>query len=198
VDDFLLEALEEAAEPMREYYRVIDGAQAKPGLPAFFLERSKLMYGALREGGCPARKATPRLAVRERIARLRLYTRYVELFALQAGASESAKWPALCRFVRHAYRMRDEGMVGYGIVPGYVKGARTVDLRPARRRTGDEELLMAEGDAAPGPEMRDCLVDTPFTEAEIEAMLEGNAVMTVPEQETPSLPSVMTDDVPAE
>jgi hypothetical protein len=47
------------------------------------------------------------------------------------------------------------------------------------------------------PEERDLLMDTPFTEAGTEAVLEGKAVMTVPQEEMPSLPAGAPEDVPA-
>jgi hypothetical protein len=175
VDDFLARAFGDAAEPMREYWQVVDGSQQKPGSHAFFLDRANRMYVALRE----ARSATADPAVRQRIDQLVLYARYVELFARHGQARGPDKWPALCRFVRHAYRMREANMVGYGVVLGYVPGAKTVELRPLLRPTAEEQALMEPG-------TRDNRVDAPFTEAEIEAMLDGSCRDPMPEEEAPA------------
>lgn len=171
VDDFLVKAFEEAAEPMREYYRVIDGSQQQPGSFEFFLGRAKLMYAALKE----ARHATKNPAVRERIDRLVLYTRFVELYALQGLAKGGDRWPARCRFVRHAYRMREKGMVGFGVVSGFMDGMKSVELYPVRRKT-DRAVALLESDEV------DRGVDAPFQEAEIVAMLEGTCKDPVPEE----------------
>jgi hypothetical protein len=157
---------------MREYWRVVDGSQQKPGSHAFFLDRATRMYAALRE----ARGATADPAVRKRIDHLTLYARYVELFARHGQAKGEDKWPALCRFVRHAYRMRDANMVGYGVVLGYVAGAKTVEMRPLLRQTAEERALMEPGS-------RDNRVDKPFAAAEIEAMLDGSYRDPVPEED---------------
>jgi hypothetical protein len=117
--------------------------------------------------------------VRQRIDQLVLYARYVELFARHGQARGPDKWPALCRFVRHAYRMREANMVGYGVVLGYVPGAKTVELRPLLRPTAEEQALMEPG-------TRDNRVDAPFTEAEIEAMLDGSCRDPMPEEEAPA------------
>jgi hypothetical protein len=175
VDDFLERAFGDAAEPLREYWRVVDGSQQKPGSYEFFLDRATRMYAALKE----ARAKTEEPAVRKRIDQLTLYARYVELFARHGQAKGAEKWPALCRFVRHAYRMREANMVGYGVVLGYVPGAKTVELRPLLRPTAEEQALMEPG-------TRDNRVDEPFTEAEIGAMLDGSYRDPVPAEEAPA------------
>lgn len=175
VDDFLTKAFAEAAEPMRAYYHVVDASQAKPGTAEFFLERSKLMYAALRA----ARQASARPEVRERIDRLVLYTRYVELYARSGMAKGGDKWPALCRFVRHACRMRDKGMVGFGVVTGYVDNAAKVELRPKPPPPKETELDEAK------PYVHE--VDRPFAEAEILAFLEGKAIAEAPEDTAPAV-----------
>ncbi len=70
-------------------------------------------------------------------------------------------------------------MVGYGVVLGYVPGAKTVELRPLLRPTAEEQALMEPG-------TRDNRVDAPFTEAEIEAMLDGSCRDPMPEEEAPA------------
>ena len=186
VDDFLEKAFGAAAEPMREYYRVIDGSQAKPGSGAFFLDRAARMYGALRS----AKKATTDPAIRRRLNQLVLYTRYVELFGHEAEARRTDEhFPALVRLVRFAYRIRNEGIVGaYGMVRAYVKNAKKVPLRSDLLRMEREEKQRSSLER---PEPLVHYVDKPITEEDIQAILQGKATIRVPEADLmPSRPQI--------
>lgn len=183
VDDFLQRAFGDAAEPMREYYHVIDGSQQKPGSGAFFLDRATRMYAALRA----AKQATSDPAVHKRLNQLVLYTRYVELFGHEAEARRSPEhYPALVRLVRFAYRIRDEGIVGgYGMLRGYLDGARAVPVRPKLPQS-TTELTLDE------PEPTVPYVDRPITEDDIRAILDGTAVIPTPDTEWPDAPKTDT------
>lgn len=178
VDDFLVKAFGDAAAPMREYWRVVDASQAKPGSGAFFLDRASRMYAALRL----ARKATADPAVRARLDQLVLYTRYVELFAREVMARKSkAHYAALARLVRFSYRIRHVGIVdGYGM-RGYLHGARAIPLRPKAVASTGLALSLDE----PKPVV--AYVDRPITKKEIEAILAGKSVIPVPDAKLPDM-----------
>jgi len=136
VEDFLDKAFGPAKEPMREFYRVIDGSQQKPGTPEFFAERAKLMYGALLQ----ARELVATPEQRARVDELALYTRYVELTvanwhaqaAKPAGetAEEAAqrKAAALERLVRWAYKINETGLAHWVGFINMVEGAKAIDV----------------------------------------------------------------------
>ena len=178
VDDFLEKAFGAAAEPMREYYHVIDGSQAKGGSGAFFLDRAGRMYAALRA----AKKATTDRAVHRRLNQLVLYTRYVELFGHEAEARRTDRhFPELVRLVRFAYRIRNEGIVGaYGMTRAYLNSAKKVLVRSEvleMRWKKEKESSLEE------PEPLVHYVDRPITEEDIQAILHGKATIPVPEAE---------------
>ena len=178
VDDFLERAFGTAAEPMREYYRVIDGSQAKPGSGAFFLDRAARMYAALRA----AKKATDDPAVQKRLNQLVLYTRYVELFGHEAEARRTDKhFPELVRLVRFVYRIRNERIVGaYGMVRAYVNSAKKVLVRSEVLEMEHERKKRSSLEE---PEPLVHYVDKPITEKDIQAILQGKATIPVPEAE---------------
>lgn len=104
VDDFLQRAFGPAREPMRAFYREVDGSTAHllPG------ERLARMFQALDQARTLA-KGEPE--VMARLDELVLYAHYCALFrrySLAAGAERQAAFEAL---VRHAYRMRGTMLV---------------------------------------------------------------------------------------
>ncbi|MHB9107053.1 MAG: DUF4838 domain-containing protein [Armatimonadota bacterium] len=147
VEDFLDKAFGPAKEPMREFYRVIDGSQQKPGTPAFFAERAAKMYGALLR----ARVLVQTPEQRARVDSLALYTRYVELTVQnwQAQAAKPAgetaedaarrKAAALERLVRWAYKINETGLAHWAGFVNVVNGAKAIDVRklPEGKADGD-------------------------------------------------------------
>lgn len=101
---FLSDCFGSAAEPMRTYYELIDGAN-KPLLCPDLLGR---MYGAL---ALAREAAADDEAVLGRINDLVLYTRYVELFQAYSNAEGEVRQKAFEALIRHAYRMRESMMV---------------------------------------------------------------------------------------
>jgi len=135
VDDFLNRSFGPAREPMREFYSVIDGSQAKPGTPDFFAERATRMYNSLLK----ARKLLKSQEQRSRVEDLLLYTRYVELVinnwrARDARPGENAeqatarKRTALEELIRWARKIQDTGMGHWVGVANVIEGAKTVDI----------------------------------------------------------------------
>ncbi len=98
VEDFLVRAFGPAREPMREFYRQLDGAQ--PHLVAS--DQLGRMFRALAQ----ARKLTDDPAIRARLDDLLLYAHYVDLFQLYAKANGTARQQAFETLIRHTYRMR--------------------------------------------------------------------------------------------
>ncbi len=85
-------------------------------------------------------------------------------------------WPACMRSI---ISTGIRNSLPFGVVLGYVAGAKKVELRPLLRPTAEEQALMEPG-------TRDNRVDKPFTEAEIEAILDGSYRDPVPEEEVPA------------
>jgi hypothetical protein len=98
VEDFLTRAFGPAREPMREFYRQLDGGQ--PHLVAS--DQLGRMFRSLAQ----ARRLTTDPAISARLDDLLLYARYVDLFQLYAHASGTARQQAFEALIRHAYRMR--------------------------------------------------------------------------------------------
>lgn len=103
VDDFLDRAFGTAKEPMREFYRIIDGAHTV----LVFEDRLARMFRAL----AAARRATDDPRVEARIADLVLYCRYVALYDAYRRAAGDARQAAFEALIRHTYRMRKTMMV---------------------------------------------------------------------------------------
>lgn len=98
VEDFLTRAFGPVREPMREFYRQLDGAQ--PHLVVS--DQLGRMFRTLAE----ARKLTNDPAIRARLDDLLLYARYVDLYQLYSKANGAARQQAFEVLIRHAYRMR--------------------------------------------------------------------------------------------
>ena len=95
-EDFLQRSFGPAAQPMREFYRLID-RDSRPLLSADLLGR---MYRALQKG----LDLTPQRAdIQARIGALALYARYADLWLADD----------MTVTVRHAHRIRDTGMVHF-------------------------------------------------------------------------------------
>lgn len=98
-EDFLTRAFGPAKEPMREFYKQLDGS--KPHLVAD--DQIGRMYRALAD----ARKlAADDPAVRARLHDLALYAHYCSLYQRYAAADGAARQAAFEALIRHAYRMR--------------------------------------------------------------------------------------------
>jgi len=103
VDDFLTTAFGRAAEPMREFYRQLDGG--RPHLVAD--DQLGRMFRSLEA----ATKLADTPEVRARIDDLTLYAQYASryhTYETAAGPERQASFEAL---IRHAYRMRQTMMV---------------------------------------------------------------------------------------
>jgi hypothetical protein len=105
VSDFLDRAFESARGPMKQFYKLIDGANKKSKLVREDLIAR--MYRLL----ASARRLTTNPAVHRRIDDLALYTRYVDLFDRYNSASGAARQSAFEHMIRHTYRMRKTMMV---------------------------------------------------------------------------------------
>ena len=151
VDDFLTRAFGAAKEPMREFYRQLDGS--KPHLvPSDQLGR---MFRALEQAG----KAADAPGVRGRIDDLVLYARYVDLFTRYAKANGDARQAAFEALIRHAYRMRRTMLV-------HTKGL----YRDLAHR--DKSVAIPEAAAWDVPEGRNPWKSSaPFKEAELAGFL---------------------------
>ncbi|RYD36325.1 MAG: DUF4838 domain-containing protein, partial [Verrucomicrobiaceae bacterium] len=108
-EDFLTRAFGPAKEPMREFYRQLDGA-----LPHLVrADQLGRMFRSLEQAG-KTPGVTPQ--IRARLDALTLYARYVHLFERYSKAEGTQRRQAFETLIRHAYRMRDTGMVhSYGL-----------------------------------------------------------------------------------
>ncbi|MCH5376110.1 MAG: DUF4838 domain-containing protein, partial [Planctomycetes bacterium] len=105
VDDFLTRAFGAAREPMREFYRLIDGSQRQRQLVyEDFIGR---MYRQLQR----AIELADTPEVRARLGDLVLYTRYVDLYQRYSVAKGNERQAAFAALIQHAYRMRTTMMV---------------------------------------------------------------------------------------
>jgi hypothetical protein len=98
VGDFLERAFGPAREPMREFYRQLDGSQ--PHL--VFSDQLGRMARSLSE----ARSLAKEPGICTRLDDLALYTRYVDLFNRYSQATGEARQQGFEALIRHAYRMR--------------------------------------------------------------------------------------------
>lgn len=121
-DEFLALCFGPAREPMREFYRLLDGGRKQP-VTDDLLGR---LYRALEQ----ARTLAQEPAIRDRLADLAGYVRYVELFRAFQEAPRGEAWSpkplspdrlepapktarqlALEALIRHVYRIRDTQMI---------------------------------------------------------------------------------------
>ena len=103
VEDFLTRAFGPAREPMREFYRQLDGSQ-----PHLVVDNQLgRMFRALEQARSLA--DTPRL--RARINELTLYAHYCSLYHRYSMANSAARQAAFEPLIRHAYRMRTTMLV---------------------------------------------------------------------------------------
>ncbi|MEX2577781.1 MAG: DUF4838 domain-containing protein [Verrucomicrobiales bacterium] len=104
VEDFLGKAFGSARKPMGEFYHLLnldhDSVRSSEDVVA-------RLYRHLDE----ARQLADDPAVRERLADLVLYTRYLELYYAYRQADGAARQAAFEQVWRHAYRMRDRMML---------------------------------------------------------------------------------------
>ncbi len=151
VDDFLDRAFGTAKEPMREFYRLIDGAHTV----LVFEDRLARMFRAL----AAARRATGDARVRGRIADLVLYCRYVAHYDAYRRAEGDARQAAFEALIRHTYRMRETMMVH----------ARALYRDLVRR---DKKVSIPENATWNVPEEKNPWKSSaPFTQPEIEGLL---------------------------
>jgi hypothetical protein len=131
VEDFLARAFGPAREPMREFYRQLDG-----GLPHLVAsDQLGRMFRSLEQ----ARKLTTAPAIQARLDELLLYARYVGLFQLYAQAKGTARQQAFEALIRHAYRMRTTMLIHAKALYRDLAGRdKTVSI-PAEARWGVPE-----------------------------------------------------------
>ncbi|HUT32306.1 MAG TPA: DUF4838 domain-containing protein [Planctomycetota bacterium] len=103
VEDFLERAFGAAKEPMREFYRQLDGS--KP--PLVVHDQLGRVFRALEQ----ARALAAAPEVRARVDDLALYARYASLYHHYATADGDARQRAFEDLIRHAYRMRTTMLV---------------------------------------------------------------------------------------
>ncbi|MGK0197050.1 MAG: hypothetical protein ACI91J_000315 [Yoonia sp.] len=103
--DFFDLAFEDARHPMKQFYKLIGGANKKSKLVREDLIAR--MYRLLDA----ARALTENPAVHRRLEDLTLYTRYVDLFDRYTAAEGNARQAAFEQMIRHTYRMRRTMMV---------------------------------------------------------------------------------------
>lgn len=104
IEDFLTRAFGPAKEPMREFYKQLDGAL--PHLMAS--DQTGRMFKALADA---QKLAANEKAIHTRIADLIEYTRYVDLYTHYAKAQGAERQAAFEALIRHAYRMRTTMLV---------------------------------------------------------------------------------------
>ena len=103
VEDFLDRAFGSAKEPMREFYRRLDGST--PHL--VISDQLGHMFRALDQ----ARRLADAPDVRARLDDLVLYAHYVDLYTRYFHAKGDARQQAFEALIRHAYRMRKTMLV---------------------------------------------------------------------------------------
>jgi hypothetical protein len=122
MNDFLTRAFGPAQEPMREFYRQIDGSQ--PHL--VMSDQLGRMFRALQQA---RENASDHADVIARIDDLTQYAHYVDLYQQYAKASGPARQAAFEQLIRHAYRMRRTMMIHTkGLYRDLVARDKTVTL----------------------------------------------------------------------
>lgn len=138
VRDFLEKCFEDAAEPMREFYRLIT-VDTQRRSHSDLIGR---MFRLLDE----ARKTTSNPDVRKRLDDLILYTRYAELHADYSAGKQTREEVA-----RYAYRIRKTMMIhSYGLLCRLIGQAETLNERnplwnDAPFEDAEIDLILASG-----------------------------------------------------
>lgn len=163
VDDFLERGFGPAREPMREFYRRIEGGNRQATL--VFEDLLARMFRCLDEA---RRLAGADPAVLARIDALILWARYAELYDRYRRAEGPERQAAFEAMIRHAYRMRGTYLVhSLGLY-------RDVDARD-----GAVSVPEAAHWSVPEPQ-NPWKSSKPFSAAEIEAFLRGGLVNHTP------------------
>jgi hypothetical protein len=154
VEDFLGRAFGPAKEPMREFYRRIDGDNRQASL--VYEDLLARMFRCL---GGARRLAEDDPAILARIDSLVLWARHAELYDLYRRAEGPERQAAFEAMIRHAYRMRGTYMVhSYGLY-------RDVANRDSAVSIPDEAHWRVPEPGNPWKSSE------PFSPAEIEAIL---------------------------
>ncbi|HSU67617.1 MAG TPA: DUF4838 domain-containing protein [Tepidisphaeraceae bacterium] len=152
VEDFLTRCFGPAKEPMREFYKQLDGSQ--PHLISS--DQLGRMFRSLSE----ARKLANSPDQQARIDDLLLYARYADLFTRYSKAAGPQRQTAFEAVIRHAYRMRSSMMIhALGLIRDLAGRDKTVHL-PAEARFN--------APAAKNPWRS----DRPFDEAELSTFIQ--------------------------
>lgn len=154
IEDFLDKAFGAARGPMAEFYAVLSAGD-KPSVDAALVER---LYGLLAR----AAGMTSDAAVRARLDDLALYVRYVELYG-EYRTSALGRQKAFEDVLKHAYRMRERGMV---------------DVKPLFTDLAKRDWLvrLPPGGEWSAPAPSNPLKDAaPFSRAELDALLARGA-----------------------
>ncbi|HEX8911205.1 MAG TPA: hypothetical protein VF796_02515, partial [Humisphaera sp.] len=104
VDDFLARAFGPAKEPMREFYKQLDGSEPHE----LRSDQIARMFRALADAW---KQSEGDAAVRARVADLAQYAHYVHLYQQYAEEKGAARQAAFEQVIRHAYRMRTTMLV---------------------------------------------------------------------------------------
>jgi hypothetical protein len=121
VSDFLTRAFGEAEQPMREFYRMLNGSN-RVVLSDDMVGR---MYRCLKD----ARTRTSDVAVHARLQDLVLYTHYVELYRAYSDSSGPERQTAYEALIRFAYRIRKTSMIhSLALIRDLQKRDKTVKL----------------------------------------------------------------------
>lgn len=103
VEDFLTRAFGPAREPMRRFYKLIDGSNKQ----LLFTDQIARMYRLLGE----AKQQTDSPAIHARLNDLLLYTHYVDLYERYSEARGPERQAAFEQVIRHGYRIRTGMMI---------------------------------------------------------------------------------------
>lgn len=178
IDDFLVRAFGPAVDPMRDFYRLVN------------LDRSlqtadhvvAMMYRYLEAA---RERAEGHDDVMARLDDLVLYTRYCELYNAYRAASGEERQAGFEAVLRHAYRMRDRMMLS------------TVAIYH-RERYRDRAMEMPEEAHWSVPEERNPWKDsTPFSVAEIKAIMDAGIEANQPDEADFVTPEFSAELVPA-
>ncbi len=112
IEDFLEKSFGPAIEPMREFYRLIDGATRDPHVPARSLPMNDDRVGRMYRQLAAARElAMDRPDVVARIDELIFYTHYVERYRAFSATRGPERQQAMDDLVRYAWRIRETLMI---------------------------------------------------------------------------------------
>ncbi len=163
IEDFLDKSFGPAIEPMREFYRLIDGATRDPHVPSRRLPLNDDRVGRMYRQLAEARRLADGIPdVLARIDDLILYTHYVERYRAFSAIRGPERQQAMDDLLSYAWRIRETLMID------------SVALTTTLNRTvgRDDNLEWGEGRTRTRPPtaLRD---ETPFEEAEILTLLEA-------------------------